>query len=347
MNKKLFFGLLSLAFFYFTFLHKSRELPLSVKEKGVAVVDEIKTLNVLGYKPYNPGVIELDDGYLLVAREKAESFFHYLWLKAMNERKNVIKCVELDQNFNEKAKAQLLLPSKDLGLSNVTDPRLFKHEGALYMIFSHHVHGGAEQVVALLEKGDQWRITKVTPLFYDDGKKHVEERSLTPGMEKNWMPFSHDGKLYVIYLLDPDRVILEVNLETGECKKVQSVAGLNDEFKPMRGGSPPFYDDELGSFLALYHIAFPGRYSYTNLKRNVYIGGAYAFEGKAPFDLTKVSSGPFYQEDLYKGRQKIIFPTALIKKDDHYLMFYGEDDCSIKVAKINKERLFESMKDVK
>ena len=85
---------------------------------------------------------------------------------------------------------------------------------------------------------------------------------------------------------------------------------------------------------------------YTNLKKKVYIGGAYCFTKEAPFEMTRKSSGPFYQEELYNNREKIIFPTALIKKADHYLMFYGEDDCRIKVAKINKEKLLMTMKGV-
>jgi predicted GH43/DUF377 family glycosyl hydrolase len=62
--------------------------------------------------------------------------------------------------------------------------------------------------------------------------------------------------------------------------------------------------------------------------------------------MIKKSKAPFYQQNLYNSREKIVFPTALIKKGDHYLMFYGEDDCKIKVAKIRRKRLLETMKGV-
>ena len=118
---------------------------------------------------------------------------------------------------------------------------------------------------------------------------------------------------------------------------------LMDRFTPVRGGAPPVYLEESNEYIHLYHIAYPGRNSFTNFSKNVYISGVCFFDANPPFSLTAKSQAPFYDEYLYKNKEKIIFPTALIDKKEHWLMFYGEDDCRIKIAKINKKRLLEKI----
>ena len=153
--------------FYVSCMHRSRELPESVVKKGISLFEEVKEVKLSGYKPYNPGVVALDSGYLLVTREKAESFVNYVQLKMLGKRNNVIKVVELDENFESRGNCELLLPTSDDPLEIVTDPRLFKHDGSIYMIFCDHTYGGSVQTLAKLEKdGGKWEASSIVPLHF-------------------------------------------------------------------------------------------------------------------------------------------------------------------------------------
>ena len=159
------------------------------------------------------------------------------------------------------------------------------------------------------------------------------------------MPFSHDGELYIVYLWEPEKVILKADLKTGVCTVASREKSLlMDRYQQMRGGAPPIYEESSNEYVHLYHIAYPGRNSFTTIPKNIYISGICFFDATAPFQLSAKGYAPFYDEELYKNKEKIIFPTALIDKKNYWLMFYGEDDCRIKVAKINKKKLLKKVK---
>jgi predicted GH43/DUF377 family glycosyl hydrolase len=331
--------------FYAAAIHRSRELPAAVIEQGVAVIDKIEEIKLSGYKTYNPGVIALKEGYLLVSREKAPSFFDYIKLKCLRKRRNIITLSELDEHFKQVGVSTQLIPCDGDGMNKVTDPRLFIHEGEIFMVFCDHSHGGSVQTLCQLKKENgRWAAYGIIPLCFEGSDEFTSKNLVSKGIEKNWMPFSLDGKLYMVYLIEPEKVVVDVNIKSGKCSLVSRTPNrFTDLFTPLRGGAPPVYDEELGEFITIYHVAFPGRNSYTTIKKNVYICGAYTFTADMPFSVTGKCSGPFYQEELYDNREKIIFATALIRKGDYYLMFYGEDDCRIKVAKIDRRLLINAI----
>jgi predicted GH43/DUF377 family glycosyl hydrolase len=346
MNKLI--GLMgtSILLFYVFFMHRSRELPPAVIDRGISVIEEIHDVELSGYGTYNPGVIDLGDRYLVVTREKASSFMDYIQLKLQGKRRNVIKITEIDEDFKQIGESRLLLPSKENGLKKVSDPRLFKHMGEIYMIFCDHSAGGSVQTLAkLIKKEGSWHVDSILHLSFDGSNDFYEKGFVSKGIEKNWMPFSHNDKLYVVYLLEPDNMVIDVDIKTGNSRLVSSTENtFISKFSPLRGGCPPVFDHDLDEYLTLYHICYTGRGSYTSIPKKVYICGACTFSKEAPFMVTGRSSGPFYQENLYNNRQKIVFPTALIKKGDYYLMFYGEDDTRIKVAKIRREVMIGAIK---
>ena len=246
-----------------------------------------------------------------------------------------------------------LIPRKNDTIKKVSDPRLFRHNGEIYLLFCDNtkranidlINPGVQTLAKLVKKDDSWEVEDLVELSFPGAEEFYKKKLVQKNIEKNWMPFSLEGKLYVIYLLEPEKIVIEVNVKTGHCKLAsRSENGLIDKFSPLRGGTPPIYDEELGEFITIYHVAFPGTHKFTNLERRIYIAGAYCFTKDHPFRMTKKSIGPFYEKNIYNTRKKIIFPTGLVKKGNDLLMFYGEDDYRMRVARINRDKLLSKMK---
>ena len=259
----------------------------------------------------------------------------------------MIKITEIDKNFNQIGDLVEIIPAKHERFSKVTDPRLFKHNDQIYIIFSDHTHGGSVQTLAkIIKENGVWEVKDIIPLSFSDADQFYNAGVVSRGIEKNWMPFSFDGDIYFIYSLEPEVVVVKLDISNGNCQLVSKTENsLLDKFSPLRGGSPLIFDKRLGEFICLYHIAFPGYHRCTNIVKKVYIGGACTFSENFPFKMESKSLAPFFSESLYKNnRKKIIFPTALIEEGEHYLMFYGEDDHKTKVAIINRDQLISSLK---
>ncbi len=345
---------------YFILFHKAKSLPKEVWQEGISVIEEIKEVGIRGFKIFNPGVIDLKDRYLVVYRERAFSFFEYIinaiFHSKYENRKNILKITEIDQNFQEICPSKQLLPRKGDFLKKVSDPRLFHHNREIYLIFCDNSNPkkikmrnvGSQMLCKLVKKDSSWEIENLVELCFPGAFEFYEKKLVMEHIEKNWTPFSIDGKLYTVYLSEPENVILEIDETTGICTLAcRSKNTLMDKFSPVRGGSPPIFDEKLNEFISIFHVAYPGTRRYTSKMSPVYIAGGYCFKKDKPFEIVKKSRGPFYEKDLYNTRKKIVFPTAFIKKEDHYLMFYGEDDRKIKVAKINRDKFLLQMKSKK
>ena len=100
-------------FFYFSFLHRCREVPDDLKKFGISVVDEIVDLNLCGHGVYNPGVVSYGDGFLVVHREKAKNLLDCVLLKLRRKRRNVIKITEIDSNFMQKTRSKTINSSEE------------------------------------------------------------------------------------------------------------------------------------------------------------------------------------------------------------------------------------------
>ena len=132
------------------------------------------------------------------------------------------------------------------------DPRLFIHNDNAYLYFQKKSVGNEMDCdISLLEIE-----TGITS----------EIRSLTGFNGKNWIPFSHNGKLHLVYGLSPLSVITLENAGSGF--RVLSQSGLDEYknakwgdglgiFSGLRGGSP-FEKIDSEYAIAFTHITPPG-----------------------------------------------------------------------------------------
>jgi hypothetical protein len=106
------------------------------------------------------------------------------------------------------------------------------------------------------------RIEHIVPLDYA-GRSDVE---------KNWLPFVHDGRLLILYASDPT-VILEADPETGMCREVQRTA-TSLRFDRYRGSAPPIPWKD-GYLYSIHEVAIVSE-KRVYLHRFVELDGAFA-----------------------------------------------------------------------
>lgn len=155
------------------------------------------------------------------------------------------------------------------------------------------------------------------------------EKDGRPRNEKNWLWFYHDGRAHCVYMTQPHEVVRFWD-GLSEPERVYKTDGVSDRwwrFGHPRGGTPPVrIGDEYWSF---FHSSTRWAESPTP-GRNRYHMGAYAFEAKPPFKITRFSRYPILTgspKDPWSPNQPlVIFPCGALLKDGTWLVSMGVND---------------------
>lgn len=190
---------------------------------------------------------------------------------------------------------------------------------------------GCHQIISPLN--GQWQPTKVyDPVFGKNGGTLYMQK----GNEKNWLWFEHDGLPHLIYLTVPHRVVkMNTFFEKQEVYETSNWNLLWRNFEP-RGGTPPIrVGDEYFSF---FHSSGP----WLGKKRRYYMG-AYAFEAKPPFAVTRCSSLPILtgskNDPWSEGLPLVVFPCGSILRNGTWFVTLGVNDCVSAWIEIPHEEL--------
>jgi hypothetical protein len=128
--------------------------------------------------------------------------------------------------------------------------------------------------------------------------------------QKNWLPFSEDGKLFVVYRLSPF-IVNEIDITTGAFKEVSRTNIATWTFPAFRGsaGPIPWKDGYLliGHFVDNTH----GKYNYYN---------KFIFMDKKTKKPLRVSE-TFYLED-----HSVEFITGMTVSGMYLYITYGVND---------------------
>jgi predicted GH43/DUF377 family glycosyl hydrolase len=168
---------------------------------------------------YNPHILKMGTGYLCAYRA-------HRW----NDLRTCIAIAVLDEVFN--VKNNQWLEPRVAGLST-EDPKLFWHQGKLHLSYvqSHwpkdpqtaSVHYGE-----ISQEANGWSF-----------KTHWSPKpSFMRQMEKNWVFFNHDQKLFCIYEQSPKYQIMEV-IDDKVTVEYEAVNAPKWKYGPIRGGSAP------------------------------------------------------------------------------------------------------------
>jgi predicted GH43/DUF377 family glycosyl hydrolase len=294
---------------------------------------------------FNPSMIKLDEGYLLVFRHCPNVF----WDPWTNE----MYAVFLNRDFEPTSEPQLLAtyrPSPCVKQQS-EDPRIFTHDGKFYIIYNDNIdisrpwfRDRRDMFLAevKISKNLIWLDTPVK-LFY-------EKRYHSALWQKNWSPFVWNGQLLFSYLMNPHEIIYP-NLEDGTCFHCyETESHLPWTLGVPRGSAIPELVD--GEYLSFFHA---GHQVETAVSQKMplwhYFMGAYTFSATPPFQITKMTPQPIVGEGFYTHSdhplhyldKKVILPGSFIVDGDRIYVAYGRDDCEMWIATLDKEALMKEL----
>lgn len=187
---------------------------------------------------------------------------------------------------------------------------------------------------------DGWRINPCyDPIYGTNGGSCAT----CTGHEKNWLWFEHDGVPMFVYSNYP-HVVVEMPdyMTTSRIHKteVKNPYWMHGE---IRGGTPPVrIGDE---YLSFFHSSLP----WIGHKRRYHMG-AYCFEAKPPFKITRSSLLPILSgsrnDPWVQGLPLVVFPCGSLLRNGEWLVTLGVNDCESAWIKIPHERLMETMKKI-
>ncbi|WP_020472921.1 hypothetical protein [Zavarzinella formosa] len=220
------------------------------------------------------------------------------------------------------------------------DPRLFVHEGALHLSFigvrlrQPGNHTVARQLFSRLD--NDLNAVRVWEPRYDRSTE----------WEKNWQPFSHDGRLFVVYSMQP-WVVLE--LAGDLALPVSEMAGVPWKFGLPRGGAAPVLHN--GEWHAFFHGT--DKSGYDRGLPAIYTTGACTFENKPPFKPLRITREPILwpvMSDLPKGPHggkswyaATAFPCGAYLDGDQWVVSYGHNDHWCRVSAFDAKQIEERL----
>lgn len=256
---------------------------------------------------FNPGLVRDGSGQL--------------WLLSRKSVRN--KAGKLDSNLlaSKLTEDMRIISSIDVRIPKTRfeqqeDPRVIWANNRFYVTFcgwNRKPKLMPKQVVAIFDA--QWKsLGTFQPQF---GNNFTG----SPGCEKNWAMFGHEGKFHFIYQFKP-HLILRVEGEVG-LTEFASDPKPSWGYGEIRGGTPPV---RVGSeYLTFFHSSIPWR----NGQRRYYMG-AYTFSAEAPFRVLRMTNEPLLigseNETRINGGPPVVFPCGAVIDRDEWLVTYGIND---------------------
>ena len=317
-----------------------REVPFADKMGIILSVRDIHIPGVVA--PHNAALVAEGGAYLL--------FFRYdtpLCVEEPLPCHTHIGCVDLDRDFSPTSPCF----SIDTKSPFSEDPRVVKIDGKYLLTYNDVLPGkNTRRGMRVAHFDPQTKLL--------NGIKSFDRRAFS--IEKNWAPFSPDGKnLHFIYTISPHQVFKVASPEETLLTDVvepndMALLSFGDWSKVWgypRGGTPPQLVD--GEYLSFFHSSFEDSGGAV-----WYIMGAYTFEATAPFRITKISSCPILFDGIYSATHqntsnpnvRCIYPAGFVleRRDGKALiqLSCGENDSTIKILTFDKDTLLKSMKSV-
>lgn len=217
------------------------------------------------------------------------------------------------------------------------DPRVIFKDDKFYVSYCQWSQRSIYQARQVFSEFDKdWNLTNTLKVPYglNDYKSPTKYDKVA---EKNWTWFWHDGAWHFVYQASP-HVVVKAAKKRAEDFKTEN--NLKWSYGEIRGGTPPVrIGDEYFTF---FHSSLPWR----NRQKRYYMG-AYAFEAKAPFRITKITPlallvGSESDTRINRG-PLVVFPCGAVHKAGMWLVTYGVNDEATGWARIPHDDLIKRM----
>ena len=281
---------------------------------------------------FNGAVLPVPGGYTLFYRNP-------------KPRQNTSSCALLTKDF---AYVRDLALSRPLMLEDI---RTIKHNGEYWLSGNRCSHIASELRIAVSLLRFSLGRDKIRYDWYKPFTDIKGWPEYTHKIEKNWLPFSADGKLLFVYSMNP-HIILEVDPEAGVVTR-KWLTAFKDSPWPITGTSKlagVHSGRDRGHFTHVDHLSTPpvrlrnGDYLSMFHSRQMTRGfdvdhwsGAYVFSGRPPYQVLAVSDTPIltpYDADRacpimrMRGRVRLLFIQTLLLHEaaNKVLLIGGEAD---------------------
>ena len=178
---------------------------------------------------------------------------------------------------------------------------------------------------------DEWNFKyKFTPDY--DGNGEIPQ--------KNWTFFVHGIDLMFVYDFS-HHVVCKVT-DSGRCDAVLT-PGITWNYGTIRGSTPPqrISDTE---YLSFFHSR---KRDDGAPHKNRYYAGAYCFEAKEPFRITRYTEEPVFagseSNQQWDTDLACVFPCGLVIDGETALVSMGSNDMECAIGRVNIPQLLETM----
>lgn len=218
------------------------------------------------------------------------------------------------------------------------DPRVCRMFGHLFVSATtfnvakdRRSWSGAHQVIGRLN--DNFQVDyPADPIYGFNGGSPL----MNTGNEKNWLWFEHDGLPHMVYMTDPEHIVVQFkpNLIEPEIEYKTPFGHNIWKHGHIRGGTPPVLVD--GEYWTFFHSSTP----WLGSKRRYHMG-ALAFESKPPFKITRYTPLPLLSgsknDEWHDFLPLVVFPCGAILEKGEWIITMGVNDCTSAWIKIPHE----------
>lgn len=221
---------------------------------------------------------------------------------------------------------------------NWEDPRVTWASGKILLSWCNFKWNSfAHQCVGWLN--ERQSVPKVWhPVIGDNGPRLMANK----GHEKNWLWFEHDGIIRLLYKSNPHIIYDTRDFNITGTHETEGAMHMWKHGE-MRGGCPPV---RVGDF---YYTFFHSRTNWIPPKCRYHMG-AYEFEAKPPFKITRVTTKPILSgSELDRrniGAPVVVFPEGSKFVDGTWHVVGGSNDCQCFWQRIPHDELLRKMKKV-